>query len=434
MKSITTQILYFLRQRPSQISLVSFLRFLALLSLIITTYSVIFHFIMQAEGKNYSWVTGFYWTLTVMSTLGFGDITFQSDLGRLFSIVVMLSGVLFLLILFPFTFIEFFYAPWLKAQAEARTPRELPADTHGHVILTHFDPVTTALIRRLQQRQIPYVILVPDMAVATELRGLGYRVVIGELDMPETYRRVRVERALLVATTADDRLNANIASTVREVSERVPLLATADSRASVEVLGLAGCTHVVQIAEKMGRALSRRTVGSGTLIQSLGNVEGILVAEGLVTGTTLVGQRLDESGLRERTGLSVLGTWERGKFAAAHPEMLLTEGTVLVLAGSEEQLGRYNELADDIPDPSYPILIIGGGRVGRATARALARRGLDYRIIDRLPERIRDEEHYILGDAADIEVLGRAGIKEAPTIIITTHDDDTNVYLTIYCR
>jgi len=28
----------------------------------------------------------------------------------------------------------------------------------------------------------------------------------------------------------------------------------------------------------------------------------------------------------------------------------------------------------------------------------------------------------------------QAGIKAAPSIIITTHDDPTNIYLTIYCR
>ena len=28
----------------------------------------------------------------------------------------------------------------------------------------------------------------------------------------------------------------------------------------------------------------------------------------------------------------------------------------------------------------------------------------------------------------------QAGIKEAPSVIITTHDDPTNIYLTIYCR
>src|SRR5690606_37373781 len=81
-----------------------------------------------------------------------------------------------------------------------------------------------------------------------------------------------------------------------------------------------------------------------------------------------------------------------------------------------------------------PILIIGGGRVGKATGKALAARGLDYRIVERIPERIRDPEKYILGDAAELEVLEKAGIREAPTILITTHDDDMNIYLTIYCR
>ena len=44
----------------------------------------------EREGQAHSWLTGLYWTLTVMSTLGFGDITFHSDLGRAFSIVVLM--------------------------------------------------------------------------------------------------------------------------------------------------------------------------------------------------------------------------------------------------------------------------------------------------------------------------------------------------------
>jgi voltage-gated potassium channel len=40
----------------------------------------------------------------------------------------------------------------------------------------------------------------------------------------------------------------------------------------------------------------------------------------------------------------------------------------------------------------------------------------------------------VLGDAADHEVLKIAGLEEAHTALITTHDDDVNIYLTIYCR
>jgi Trk K+ transport system NAD-binding subunit len=40
----------------------------------------------------------------------------------------------------------------------------------------------------------------------------------------------------------------------------------------------------------------------------------------------------------------------------------------------------------------------------------------------------------VLGDAAEIEVLNEAGMEDASAVLITTHDDDVNVYLTIYCR
>lgn len=53
--------------------------YLLALTALVGVYSVLFHFLMAWEGQRYSWLTGVYWTLTVMSTLGFGDITFHSD-------------------------------------------------------------------------------------------------------------------------------------------------------------------------------------------------------------------------------------------------------------------------------------------------------------------------------------------------------------------
>ena len=121
MKFIPSQIIYFTRRRTTQRNLKLLLNFMLVLTLMVVIFSVLFHYIMQMEGKEYSWITGFYWTLTVMSTLGFGDITFASDLGKAFSMVVLLSGVLFLLVMLPFTFIQFFYGPWLEAQSKTGT-------------------------------------------------------------------------------------------------------------------------------------------------------------------------------------------------------------------------------------------------------------------------------------------------------------------------
>ncbi len=94
MKFLATQITYFLKQNQIRQNINALLKYVLFLLLVITVFTVVFHFLMfYAEGRDYSWITGLYWTLTVMSTFGFGDITFESDIGRAFSILVLLSGI-----------------------------------------------------------------------------------------------------------------------------------------------------------------------------------------------------------------------------------------------------------------------------------------------------------------------------------------------------
>ncbi len=400
--------------------------FVSAFIVIILLYSVLFQVFMAREGQDYSWVTGLYWTLTVMSTLGFGDITFHSDLGRLFTIGVLSSGVVFLLIFLPLLFME--------GQSAARVPRELPKDTSGHVILLRYDEVTHALISRLNQYHYSYALLVSDLSEALRLHDLGLHVVMGATDHPETFARVRVDQAALVATTASDAINTNVAFTVREMSDTVPIIATANRATSVDILQLAGCSHVLQLGDMLGQSLARRIIGGDALTHVIGEFDQLLIAEATVAGTPLVGTTLQQSRLREQVGISVIGVWERGHFETAEPETRLGPHTMLVLAGSQSQLRTYDERFAMYNVSDVPVIILGGGRVGRATGQALAQRGLDYRIVEQLPEPAHDTAQYIIGDAAEWDILQQAGILKAPAVAITTHDDDINIYLTIYCR
>jgi len=380
MKTLVPHIFHLLRHRPNRIKVVSLLRFLGFLAALVAVYSILFHFIMAWEGRQHSWVTGFYWTLTVMSTLGFGDITFASDLGRIFSSIVLLSGIVMLLVVFPFTFIEFFYAPWMRAQAEARAPSQLPAKTRGHVILTANDAVGNALIERLMKYQ------------------------------------------------------TNVVFTVREATETPPVIATASQAVSVDILKLAGCNYVLQLSEMLGQALARRVSGGDSMAHVIGEFNALRIAEATVYNTDLVGRTLREAELRQRIGVNVLGVWERGQFVIATPDTTMHAGTVLVMAGDRAAIDRYNDLQQHQPISTAPVLIIGSGRVGQAAGRALAERGVRYRGVEINPEHVRDPDTWVVGDAADLEVLERAGIRTTPAVLVTTHDDDTNIYLTIYCR
>ena len=434
MQFFPAQFTHFVRSRSSVRNFKILIKFLIVLIILITVYSILFHYIMASEGQDFSWVTGFYWTFTVMSTLGFGDITFHTDLGRIFSIAVLLTGVFFLLILLPFTFIQFFYAPWMEAQSAARTPRELPKETADHVITTYYGPITSRLIMKLKQYNYSYFVLVPELEEALHLSDLYVNVVLGELDDPETYRKIRVEAATMVITTRSDIVNTNVVATIRGITETVPIIATVTDPASIDILQLAGGTHVLRLDEMMGQSLARRTTGGNAMTHTIGQFDSLLIAEANVAGTPLIGKTLKESRLRELTGVTISGAWKRGQFQAAQPDMQITPNTVLVLAGSRQELGMYDELFCIYHTNQEPVVIIGGGRVGLATARALEKRKINYRIVEKLPELTTKDIRYIQGDAADLEILEQAGIKKAPTVIVTTHDDDTNIYLVIYCR
>ena len=407
---------------------------LTIVVVIVTVYSAVFHVFMAREGQSHSWLTGLYWTVQTMTTLGFGDVTFTSDAGRAFSMVVLATGVVLLFILLPFTLIQLLYAPWLEARNAARTPQALPAGTSGHVILTGYGPVEEALIQRLDQFRLAHVVIVPEAARALALHDRGVQVMVGRLDDPETYRRACVDRAALVATTLPDPTNAHVVLTVREASERVPIVATAAWEASVELLKRAGAQQVIQLGEMLGRDIARRIAGHGGRPHVVGQLDDLLIAEAAAAGTSLVGQTVRESRLRERLNVNVLGVWHRGRYSAGAGDVRLTEEMTVLLSGTRADLDNYDREMRTRDVPPIAAVVIGGGRVGRAASRNLSAAGIDHRVIEKLTDRVQDWSRYVIGDATDPEILNAAGLDRATSVAITTHDDDVNVYLTLYCR
>lgn len=72
---------------------------LLLVIAIVLIYGQVFHFLMAREGGEYSWFSGVSWTLETMTTLGYGDLTFKSDIGMAFALLVLMTGVVLLFVL-----------------------------------------------------------------------------------------------------------------------------------------------------------------------------------------------------------------------------------------------------------------------------------------------------------------------------------------------
>ena len=138
--------------------------------------------------------------------------------------------------------------------------------------------------------------------------------------------------------------------------------------------------------------------------------------------------------MSEKTGVNVIGFWEHGDFIVNKPDYVIKKSTVLVMVGEKENIESYNESFIIFETETHPVVIIGSGRVGKFVASGLAQRDIDYIMIEKDQKNVTITDKTIIGNAADYKVLEEAGIKIAPSVIISTNDDDMNIYLTIYCR
>ncbi|MFB6184967.1 MAG: cation:proton antiporter [Haloarculaceae archaeon] len=104
---------------------------------------------------------------------------------------------------------------------------------------------------------------------------------------------------------------------------------------------------------------------------------------------------------------------------------LVIFATVVFEGGLARALAEY---LDVIP---MRVLVIGGGKVGRALATRLEDRGENVVIVERdedVVERNRSAGHtVVIGDGTDTDVLRDAGADNAKTVVAATADDDANL-------
>ena len=411
--------------------------------LMVVVHSVCFMALTQLEPGERSWIGAVYWTITTMSTLGYGDITFTSDAGRLFSLWVLLSGVVYMLVLLPFFVIQYVVTPWLDRRRAARTPRRVPPALRDHVLLAGYDAVTQTFAARAERSRVPAVVVLEDATLAGELHDQGRNVVVGPLDSAATYRSAGASRARMVVSTLSDTANTNVAFTVRQAAARVPIAVTASKPVSVDVLDLAGADHVLELGAVLGREMASRVLGSTGRFHAIGSFGTTIIAEAAARGTALVGLTLGEALVLLRSRVRILAIMRKGRLRPMAPDVRITDGTVLVLAGLEADLAQWNEQFQCSEFSEDPVVILGGGRVGRSASRALSDEGVPNTIIAATPGRVENSYSVlegtasyavIEGDAADQRVLRRAGLEQASAVLVTPRDDDLNVYLTLFCR
>ena len=219
----------------------------------------------------------------------------------------------------------------------------------GGIIICGYGTVGKSASDHLLEKGVSHTIIDKQQLSIRTTDPVRIHMVEGDAAREEILKKAGVEAAsALIAATNTDAVNAMIVLLAKTLNPDIRALAVVKKEGSIEKLYKAGADYVVSDAMLGGRLLAKNTVSPyiGDFIDRLTIARNVEITEVLVpSNSPLVGSPLKDTGIRERTGTSVIAL-KRGEETILSPggDMVIKGKDRLVVMGSTQgikNLTRY---------------------------------------------------------------------------------------------
>jgi voltage-gated potassium channel len=301
---------------------------------------------------GWGWMDALYMTVITITTVGFHEVQPLGTGGRLFTMALALGGVFTAF----YAAAEFIRAvvtgEILSVLGRQRMEHQL-AHLTGHMVVCGFGRMGRLVCEEFSQAAIPFVVVDREARVLDGFSLPHGIALVGDATADDVLRRAGVERArALVSAAASDADNLYITMSARFLSERLVIVARAESDGAEKKLRRAGANRVVapymigghRVAQAVLRPNAMDFIELATRSQHL----ELQIEEAEVrSGSPLVGQSLKASTVRSELGIIVVAVKKPDGRMLFNPmpETVFEAGDVLIVLGHRQQLDRLEALA-----------------------------------------------------------------------------------------
>ncbi|GGK70124.1 potassium channel protein [Haloarcula sebkhae] len=215
---------------------------------------------LRDEFTNLSTATdAFYYTLVTASTVGYGDVTPQSQQAKLFGMSVVVLGTASFAIA-----LGSLLGPAIEKRLSEALGNMTDAQLdllENHVLVLGHGDLTEPIIEELTGA-IDFVVITPDTETATRLQQQDIAVLTADPSDEEPMQRAGIEEAAaVVAATNDDAQDALAVLTAQTLNPEVNIVAGATDRENIEKLRRAGADTVISPAVLGGHLIVQSALG-----------------------------------------------------------------------------------------------------------------------------------------------------------------------------
>ena len=302
--------------------------------------------------ERYSFFDSLYMTVITLTTVGYEEVHPLSPRGKLFTIVLLLVGVL----TFFYTVTELvrvvISGEVQQLLGRRRMERSLAGLTN-HMIICGYGRMGRHVCQEFSRQGLPFVIIDRRSEVLRDFDVPHGIALEGDATSDEVLKRAGVERArALVTVAASDADNLFITMSARLLSDRLFIVARAEGELAEQKLRRAGANRVVTPyaigGAKVAMAVLRPAVVDFIELATGTEHLDLQIEETLIQpGSQLAGITLHASRLRQDLGVIVVAIKKASGHLVANPpgDAVMEAGDTLIALGARQNLDRVESLA-----------------------------------------------------------------------------------------
>jgi voltage-gated potassium channel len=302
--------------------------------------------------EGWSWENAAYMTVITLATVGYGETQPLGSRGRLFTIALILLGVInigYIVNRFTEAIIEGYFQEGIRLRQQRRLMESLT----GHYIICGFSRTGRQIAREFRAEGVPFVVIDSEFESVQKAQAEGYTVYQGDATLDDTLFHVGIEKAIcIVAALPSDAENLYTVLSAKTLNPGIRAIARASTEEALQKLQRGGADAVISPYITGGK----RMAAAALRPQVLDFVDGILsgadrqlyMEEFLLDPAycPFVGQTLQKAKLRSQTGALVLAIRRSDGSLIGGPtgDTVLMPGDTLICMGTAEQLRSLNQI------------------------------------------------------------------------------------------
>ena len=298
--------------------------------------------------EGWSILDSLYVTAQTVTTVGFGDLTPRTLLGRVFATVFMMISVGIVLYALTSGVQSIVHSELLSTYGRSRRMSKL----RDHFIICGAGRVGSHLIRSLRGSKDTFLVLETNPKIVEELSDLGIAVLVRDATLEESLRDAGVEHARgLAACLPDDADNVYVVLTARDLNPNLHIVARAAEEQAESKLIRAGANRVVAPTiiggHRMAMALTKPAVEDFLDSISANHLELGFEQLEVESASSLIGRKLSETNIRSELDIVIVSIRRSNGEIVFNPsgDARIEAGDMLIAIGRAEALRKLNALA-----------------------------------------------------------------------------------------